>query len=188
VNIEKIANPHLKRAIKILGIDDVKLITLTNNYQTFGLNNTPADESKVLKIVTDYGQRLKASKAKQRKHCFYEIQNDFFLLKTDEQQDWLITKLRSELVQINPIHFQNFDTILSLCKELNLDLIPVIDYIEESHPFFTGDIAQEELQTFINYFRENDQIYRRIDTDTARVYSDIGYRRIGYHLCTPKPG
>jgi hypothetical protein len=186
MNIQKISNAHLKRAIEILGIDDVKLITLTNNYHAFRLKNAPADEFQVLKIVTDYGQRLKASRAKQKKYVFWEIQSDDFLLKTDEQQDCLINKLQSELVPINPAHFQNFDAILSLCKELDLDLIPVINHIEEAHPYFIGDITPEELQAYLDHFKENDDIYRRIDTDTARVYSDIGYRRIGHHLCAPK--
>lgn len=181
MRLDKITNLHLNRIIKMMGIDDLKLITLTNNYGLHQLKNTPEHETAVLTAITNCCQRLKASRAKQKEYLFYEIQSDLFLLKTDEQQNSLINSMQQELRPADAIEFQNLDVIVSFANKHDLDLIAVMDWIEKDHPFFPCcEVTQTQIQAYITYFIENAATYRTIKTDTARIYSDFGYRGINH--------
>lgn len=190
MRIDAIKNTHLKRAIRIAGIDDLKLITLTNNYQVFPQHNSPSDESKVLLVVMDYCSRLKTSKQNQKNFIFYEIQNDAFLLKTAQQQDRLIEKLQDEFeeakAETDSEDLVKLATIVEFCNQNNIDLIPAFEHIYEQHPYFLLGATHEQVQKYITYFTENAIIYRLLEPDTARIYSDLGYRGINSNLCAAK--
>lgn len=188
MRLDKISNLQLKRIVKIMGIDDLKLITLCNNYGLHQLKNIPDHELAALTAMTDCCKRLSVSRAKQKQYLFYEIQDDFFLLKTDEQQNSVINSIQSKLAAVCPIEFQQLDSIVLFAAKHDLDLVAIMDWIEIEHPFFPCcEITQAQIESYLNHFTENAETYRLLEiSDAARIYPNLGHRGKYRQLSTAK--
>lgn len=187
MKITDIVDARLKKAIKILGIDQFKLTELLTNYQLFESVNGSVDEAAVYTMISDFGSRLKTSRQKQQRYCFYELQQDSFLMLTEAQQDFLIQGLLADLQPVDQSCYLAFDSICDFCRKANLDLVAVMEHIEQTQQsFFVGDISETELAKLLKYFTENASTYVLFDHLPTRAFSNLGYRGISHNLCAAK--